>query len=127
MSGPPPRADSSSPPACSPRSATTQPASPPPRDCAPYAGTAPLTCASGSSHSVTRRSVCNRTLRRTAHHWAFGALNFSPGCRALYDARRERGDGYAAALRHVAGRLLTGLHHCLLTGQHYDEAAMFRP
>ncbi|MGW1275552.1 IS110 family transposase [Streptomyces tsukubensis] len=92
-----------------------------------YAGTAPITWASGSSRSVTHRSVCNRTLRRTAHHWAFGALNLSPGCRALYDARRERGDGYAAALRHVANRLLTGLHHCLLTGQHYDEAAMFRP
>ncbi|WP_030780757.1 IS110 family transposase [Streptomyces sp. NRRL S-920] len=91
-----------------------------------YAGTAPITWSSGRSHAVVHRSVCNRALKRAAHQWAFGTLTRSPGCRALYDARRERSDGYAAALRHVANRLLSGLHHCLRTDQSYDEAAMFR-
>ncbi|MFJ9434872.1 hypothetical protein ACIRQY_35265 [Streptomyces sp. NPDC101490] len=44
----------------------------------------------------------------------------------MHDARHERGDGYAAAIRHVANRPLSGLHHCLRTGQHYDEAVLFR-
>ncbi|WP_435060230.1 transposase [Streptomyces sp. bgisy060] len=90
-----------------------------------YAGTAPITWSSGRSHSVTRRRVCNRTLKHAAHQWAFASLTRSPGCRALYDARRERGDGYAAALRRVSNRLLSGLHHCLLMDQRYEEAAMF--
>ncbi|MFJ5524621.1 transposase [Streptomyces sp. NPDC093249] len=91
-----------------------------------YAGTAPITWSSGSSHRAVHRSVCNRTLKRAAHQMAFGSLTRSPGCRALYDARRERGDGYAAVLRHVANRLLNGLHHCVLADQRYDEAVMFR-
>lgn len=69
--------------------------------------------------------MCNRALKATVHQWSFGALTRSPGCRALYDARRERGDGYAAALRHVGNRLLSGLHHCVRTGRLYQEHAMF--
>ncbi|MBM7174060.1 transposase, partial [Streptomyces sp. G44] len=90
------------------------------------AGPAPITWSSGRSHAVVHRSVCNRALKRAAHQWAFASLTRSPGCRALYDARRERGDGYAAALRHVSNRLLSGLHHCLHTDQLFDEAEMFR-
>lgn len=91
-----------------------------------YAGTAPITWSSGTSHAVTHRQVCNRALKTTVHHWSFGAITRSPGFRALYDARRDHGDGYAAALRHVGGRLLSGLHHCLRTGQLYKEEEMFR-
>ncbi|WP_406220644.1 IS110 family transposase [Streptomyces decoyicus] len=91
-----------------------------------YAGTAPITWSSGQSHTVTHRSVCNRNLKTAAHQWAFGSLTRSPGCRALYDARRERGDGYAAALRHVANRLFNGLHHCLRADLFYREEDMFR-
>jgi len=90
-----------------------------------YAGTAPITWSSGTSHVVTHRTVCNRALRVAVHQWAFVSMQHSPGCRGLYDERRERGDGYAAALRRVGGRLLTGLHHCLRTGALYDEEKMF--
>ena len=90
-----------------------------------YAGTAPITWASGSSRAVVHRTVCNRALKAAVHQLAFGTLTRSPGCRSLYDARREHGDGYAAALRHVGNRLLSGLHHCLRTGQVYREEAMF--
>ncbi|MCX4970848.1 IS110 family transposase [Streptomyces sp. NBC_00654] len=92
-----------------------------------YAGTAPITWSSGSSHSVVHRNVCNRTLKAAVHHWAFGSLTRSPGSRALYETRRKRGDGYAAALRHVGNRLLSGLHHCLRTDQLYNEIVMFKP
>jgi transposase len=91
-----------------------------------YAGTAPITWSSGRSHTVVHRTVCNRALKSTVHQWAFASLTRSPGCRALYDARREHGDGYAAALRHVANKLLSGLHACLRTGDTYEESVMFR-
>ncbi|WP_157878889.1 transposase [Streptomyces sp. CT34] len=48
-----------------------------------YAGTAPLTWASGESRAVTHRTVCNRRLKNAVHQWAFGTLTRSPGCRAL--------------------------------------------
>lgn len=92
-----------------------------------YAGTAPITWSSGSSHAVTYRKVCNRTLKMAVHQWSFGSLTRSPGCRALYDARRLRGDGHAGALRHVGNRLLSGLHHCLSTGELFQEDIMFPP
>ncbi|RNF86759.1 IS110 family transposase [Streptomyces botrytidirepellens] len=92
-----------------------------------YAGTAPLTWASGGSHKVTHRRICNRQLKTAVHQWAFGTLTRSPGCRARYDARRDGGDGYAAALRHVGNRLLNGLHYCLQSGDLYHEERMFPP
>ncbi|MGI5215093.1 IS110 family transposase [Plantactinospora sp. CA-290183] len=90
-----------------------------------YAGLAPLTWASGSSRHVTHRRVCNRRLKTTCHRWAFSSLTRSPGCRGLYDRRRTVGDSYAGALRIVAGRLLSGLHHCLARGELYDEHSAF--
>jgi transposase len=92
-----------------------------------YAGVAPVTWASGKAKLVTHRRICNRTLKHTCYLWAFAALTRSAGCRALYDRRREVRDSHAAALRHVAGRLLTSLHHCLRTDALYDESAAFPP
>ncbi|WP_433329931.1 IS110 family transposase [Spirillospora sp. CA-294931] len=91
-----------------------------------YAGAAPITWASGGSHGVTQRHIANRVLKVTGHHWAFASLTRSPGCRAYYDRRRERGDRYAAALRNLYGRLLRCLHHCLATGTLYREEQAFR-
>ena len=48
-----------------------------------------------------------------------------PGARAHYDRRRNTGDRHPAALRNLFNRLTGCLHHCLTTGQHYDEAAAF--
>jgi transposase len=90
-----------------------------------YAGVAPLTWESGSSRLVTHRWICNRRLKTICHRWAFSSLTRSPGCRSLYDRRRAAGDSYAGALRHVAGRLLTSLHHCLATGELYEEHRAF--
>jgi transposase len=90
-----------------------------------YAGAAPITRASGKTRSVTRRKVKNDRLAAVGYVWAFCALTASPGARARYDRRKDAGDRHAAAQRNLFGRLLGCLHHCLATGQHYDEAIAF--
>ena len=90
-----------------------------------YAGAAPITRASGKTRSVTRRRVKNNRLNAAGYIWAFSALTASPGARAHYDRRRGAGDRHAAAQRNLFSRLLGCLHHCLITGQHYDEATAF--
>ena len=90
-----------------------------------YAGAAPVTRASGKTRSVTHRKVKNNRLAAAGYTWAFSALTASPGARARYDRRRDAGDRHAAAQRNLSGRLLGCLHHCLTTGQHYDEATAF--
>jgi transposase len=90
-----------------------------------YAGSAPITRASGKSRSVTHRRVKNNRLASAGYTWAFAALTASPGARAHYDRRRDHGDRHTAAQRNLFGRLLGCLHHCLATGQHYDETTAF--
>jgi transposase len=89
-----------------------------------YAGAAPVTRASGRTRSVTRRRVKNNRLAADGYSWAFSALTASPGARAHYDRRKDAGDRHAAQ-RNLFGRLPGCLHHCLITGQHYDEATAF--
>ena len=90
-----------------------------------YAGAAPITRASGKTKSVTHRRVKNNRLNAAGYIWAFAALTASPGARAHYDRRRDDGDRHAAAQRNLFGRLLGCLHHCLTTGQRYDETIAF--
>jgi transposase len=90
-----------------------------------YAGSAPVTRSSGKSRSVMHRRVKNNRLAAVGYTWAFAALTASPGSRAHYDRRRDRGDRHGAAQRNLFNRLLGCLHHCLATGQHYDEATAF--
>ena len=90
-----------------------------------YAGAAPVTRASGKTRSVTHRRIKNNRLNAAGYIWAFAALTASPGARAHYDRRKDAGDRHAAAQRNLFARLLGCLHHCLLTGQHYDEATAF--
>jgi transposase len=90
-----------------------------------YAGAAPFTRASGKTRSVTHRRIKNNRLAAAGYTWAFSALTASPGARAHYDRRRDAGDKHAGALRNLFGRLTGCLHHCLITGQHYDETTAF--
>ncbi|MGB8651367.1 MAG: IS110 family transposase [Mycobacteriales bacterium] len=57
-----------------------------------YAGTAPITRASGKGRVVLARYVRNRRLADACYLWAFSALTKSPGARAYYDQRRAAGD-----------------------------------
>ena len=87
-----------------------------------YAGTSPITRASGKKKVVLARYVRNKRLADALHHQAFGALNGSPGARAYYDELRDRDISYNAALRQVGNRLVGILHGCLKTHACYDEA-----
>ena len=86
-----------------------------------YAGTSPLTVASGKKRAVLARHVRNRRLYDAIDHWAFAALLASPGARALYDQHRAAGDTHHQALRALGNRLVGILHGCLRHHQPYDE------
>jgi transposase len=90
-----------------------------------YAGSAPVTRASGKSLTVTHRRVKNQRLAAAGYVWAFAALTASPGARAHYDKRKTAGDRHTAAQRNLFNRLLGCLHHCLHTRQHYNEHIAF--
>jgi len=87
-----------------------------------YAGTSPITRASGKKKVVLARYVRNNRLADALHQQAFSALTGSPGARAYYDALRDRDISYNAALRQLANRLVGILHGCLKTHTPYDEA-----
>jgi transposase IS116/IS110/IS902 family protein len=86
-----------------------------------YAGTAPITRASGLRQVVLARAVGNRRLSTACHLWAFAALTGSPGARRYYDAHRAHGATHHQALRALANRLVGVLHGCLRPRQLYDE------
>jgi transposase len=87
-----------------------------------YAGTSPITRASGKKKTVTARFVHNDRLIDALLAQAFAALNASPGARAYYDRQRARGADHNPALRQLANRLVGILHGCLKTRTLYDEA-----
>ena len=86
-----------------------------------YAGTSPLTVASGKKRAVLARHVRNRRLYDAIDHWALGAINNSPGARAFYDQRRAAGDLHHQALRALGNRLVGILHGCLRHRTLYSE------
>ena len=86
-----------------------------------YAGTSPITRASGTKQVVLARHVRNRRLADAIYLWAFASLSASPGARAYYDTRRAGGDGHHQALRALGNRLVGILHGCLEHHQAYDE------
>ena len=87
-----------------------------------YAGTSPITRASGKKKTVLARYVHNDRLIDALMSQAFTALRVSPGARAYYDLQRARGSGHNPALRQLANRLTGILHGCLKTRTLYDEA-----
>jgi transposase len=87
-----------------------------------YAGTSPITRASGKKKVVLARFVHNDRLIDTLMTQAFSALTASPGARAYYDQHKANGSEHNAALRQLANRLVGILHGCLKTRTCYDEA-----
>lgn len=86
-----------------------------------YAGTSPITRASGTKRVVLARFARNQRLADAIYLWAFAALNASPGARAFYDSHRAAGDTHHAALRALGNRLVGVLHGCLVHHSSYDE------
>ncbi|MFI9272589.1 IS110 family transposase [Kitasatospora sp. NPDC052896] len=90
-----------------------------------YAGSAPITRASGKKRHVGRRFIKNNRLITAGFRWAFSALRASPGADAHYRRRRERGDWHAQAQRRLLNRVIGQLYHCLQTRQLFDEDHAF--
>jgi transposase len=86
-----------------------------------YAGTSPLTIASGKKRAVLARHVRNRRLYDAIDQWAFCALTNSPGARAFYDQHRAAKQPHHQALRALGNRLVGILHGCLRHHTRYDE------
>ena len=86
-----------------------------------YAGTSPLTIASGKKHAVLARHVRNRRLYDAIDQWAFCAITTSPGCRQFYGQNRASGDLHHRALRALGNRLVGYLHGCIRTSSPYNE------
>jgi transposase len=90
-----------------------------------YAGSAPVTRASGKTISITHRRIKNDRLAAAGWVWALAAA-INPGpARQHYRYRRDRGARHAAALRHLFNKMLGQLHHCLQTRQTYDPRKAF--
>lgn len=86
-----------------------------------YAGTAPITRASGTRKVVLARYARNRRLGDAVQQWAFCSMRGSPGARAYYQSLRARGIGHQAELRQLANRWVGILHGCLRHRTFYDE------
>lgn len=86
-----------------------------------FAGTAPVTKASGKARWVQARRIRSKRLADACHWWAFAALTRSTGARAHYDRRRSAGDHHNAALRHLANKLIGKLWWCIQNGQPWDD------
>ncbi len=86
-----------------------------------YAGTSPITRASGTKKVVLARYARNRRLGDALQQWAFCSLRGSPGARAYYQQLRDRKIDHEAALRQLANRFVGILHGCLKTHATYNE------
>ncbi len=86
-----------------------------------YAGTSPITKASGHSRVVLARYARNHRLGDACAQWAFCTLTKSPGAKRYYDELRARGKTHHQALRQLGNRLVGILHVCLGRGVLYDE------
>lgn len=86
-----------------------------------YAGTSPITKASGTRRVVLARFARNERLADACHLWAFTSLQTSAGARRYYDLQRGRGKTHNQALRALGNRLVGILHGCLKHRELYRE------
>jgi hypothetical protein len=86
-----------------------------------YAGTAPITRASGTRTIVAARVARNDRLANACTQWAFAALNASAGAHRCYDRHRAAGNSHAQALQALGNRLVGIPHGCLASHVIYQE------
>ena len=87
-----------------------------------YAGTSPVTKASGKSRVVLARHSRNKRLASALDQWAFSSLLPSPGARSYYNELKSRDKHHRKAIRQLANRWVGILHGCLESDTPYDEA-----
>lgn len=86
-----------------------------------YAGTAPITRASGMKRCVQRRTTSNSWLADGCYQWAFCSLTKSAGAHRYYQQHRGRGKTHNQAIRSLGNRFVGILHGCLRYKTPYDE------
>lgn len=86
-----------------------------------YAGTSPITVASGRKQLVSARHVRNNRLYDALDRMAMISLRTSPGARIFYDQHRAAGNTHHQALRALANRWVGILHGCLTHHSTYNE------
>jgi len=86
-----------------------------------YAGTSPITRASGRSRVVLSRHARNKRLASALDQWAFSSLLPSPGARHYYDELKARDKHHRKAIRQLANKWVGILHGCLESDCPYDE------
>jgi len=75
-----------------------------------FAGSAPITRASGKKTVVTHRHIKNRRLAAAGSIWVLASLRSSPGARRHFDTRRAAGYWNRQAQRHLFNKFLGQLH-----------------
>ncbi|WP_405166510.1 IS110 family transposase [Nocardia sp. NBC_01499] len=90
-----------------------------------YAGSAPVTRASGKTISITHRRIKNDRLAAVGWVWGTTLVVLSGPAYEHYRRRRDHGDRHAPAVRHLFNKMLGQLYHCLQTGQTYDPTKAF--
>jgi transposase len=90
-----------------------------------YAGTSPITVASGTSRHVKARYIRNSRLIDACWQWAIPALTASPGARVYYNAHNPGPHTGKTARRKLANKLVGILHGCLEHRLSYDEGIAF--
>ena len=86
-----------------------------------YAGTSPITRASGTKKVVLARYARNHRLADAVQQWAFSSMRGSPGARASYLVLRARNIGHQAEIRQLTNRQVGILHGCLKHRTPYSE------
>ena len=86
-----------------------------------YAGTSPLTDASGKYKQINARYVRNKRLADAIQHWAHNAHLQSDGAAAFHQQQITAGRTHHQALRALGNKLVGHLHGCLQHNTHWDE------
>lgn len=91
-----------------------------------YAGCSPVTKRSGTKIVIHARYARNDRLADALFLQAEKAISVSPGAKAYYQARVDRGASHSKAVRAVSNRLVKILHGCLKHRTVYDETTAWR-
>ncbi len=87
-----------------------------------FAGTAPITRASGKSRFASIRRMCNKILRTTIHLWSDESRRECAWAESYYQAKKKAGKSHAQALRCLGQRWLKIIWKMWTTNTTYDEA-----
>jgi transposase len=85
-----------------------------------FAGTAPVSFASGQIHKTKVRWACDKFLRHTVHLWADSFRKASAWGQVYYSKKRRDGMSHACALRCLGQRLLKIVFRMIADKQPYD-------